>query len=121
MQAPISCTDKGLKSTRDNSAYDSIDAAAFTPPRRLRTDEIPAVVNEYKVAALNAIEAGMVFILMKKFHQFCTELLMFSFVLISFLHKLLLQLLHRIFNSLFLVASILCYLSISVSIIWIYI
>lgn len=63
MQAPISCTDKGLKSTRDNSAYDSIDAAAFTPPRRLRTDEIPAVVNEYKVSALNAIEAGMVWFL----------------------------------------------------------
>lgn len=63
MQDPISCTDKVLKSTRDNCSYDSIDASVFTPPRRLRTDEIPAVVNEYKVAALNAIEAGMVLIL----------------------------------------------------------
>ncbi|VVA91728.1 unnamed protein product [Arabis nemorensis] len=30
----------------------------FTPPRRLRTDEIPAIVNDFSVAARNAIEAG---------------------------------------------------------------
>jgi 12-oxophytodienoic acid reductase len=45
-QAPISSTDKGL------------DGAQFTPPRRLRTDEIPQIVNDFRVAARNAIEAG---------------------------------------------------------------
>ncbi|XP_050219468.1 12-oxophytodienoate reductase 2-like [Mercurialis annua] len=45
-QAPISCTDNG------------IDYADFTPPRRLRTDEIPQIVNDYRIAARNAMEAG---------------------------------------------------------------
>ncbi|XXG39482.1 hypothetical protein AAC387_Pa01g0429 [Persea americana] len=43
-EAPISSTDKGLTST--------------TPPRRLRIDEIPQIVNEFRLAARNAIEAG---------------------------------------------------------------
>jgi 2,4-dienoyl-CoA reductase-like NADH-dependent reductase (Old Yellow Enzyme family) len=30
----------------------------FTPPRRLRTDEIPQIVNDFRIAARNAIEAG---------------------------------------------------------------
>ncbi|KAI9075535.1 hypothetical protein K1719_036700 [Acacia pycnantha] len=53
--APISCTDKGFGPvTRSNG----IDDAQFTPPRRLRTDEIPQVVKDFRVAARNAIEAG---------------------------------------------------------------
>ncbi|XP_061354414.1 12-oxophytodienoate reductase 2-like isoform X1 [Gastrolobium bilobum] len=54
-QAPISSTDKPLTpQIRSNG----IDVAQFTPPRRLRTDEIPHVVNDFRLAARNAIEAG---------------------------------------------------------------
>ncbi|KAF8411937.1 hypothetical protein HHK36_004495 [Tetracentron sinense] len=49
-QAPISCTDKTLTP--------QIDVAQFSTPRRLRTDEIPQVVNDFRIAARNAIEAG---------------------------------------------------------------
>ncbi|XP_059451904.1 12-oxophytodienoate reductase 1-like [Corylus avellana] len=50
-QAPISSTDKPL-------TVEGIDGAHFTPPRRLRTDEIPQIVNDFRIAARNAIEAG---------------------------------------------------------------
>ncbi|XP_062152359.1 12-oxophytodienoate reductase 1-like [Alnus glutinosa] len=50
-QAPISSTDKPLTTKR-------LDGEPFTPPRRLRTDEIPQIVNDFRVAARNAIEAG---------------------------------------------------------------
>nr|ASQ40925.1 12-oxo-phytodienoic acid reductase [Pelargonium graveolens] len=54
-QAPISSTDKPLTpQTRANG----IDVARFTPPRRLRTDEIPQIVNDFRIAARNCIEAG---------------------------------------------------------------
>jgi len=54
-QAPISSTDKPLKpQVRANG----IDVATFAVPRRLETDEIPLVVNDFRVAARNAIEAG---------------------------------------------------------------
>ncbi|KAK4391288.1 putative 12-oxophytodienoate reductase 11 [Sesamum angolense] len=54
-QAPISCTDKGLApQVRANG----VDVAQFSPPRRLRTDEIPQIVNDFRLAARNAIEAG---------------------------------------------------------------
>ncbi|XP_021714784.1 putative 12-oxophytodienoate reductase 11 isoform X2 [Chenopodium quinoa] len=54
-QAPISCTDKSLTPTiRANG----IDVAEFSTPRRLTTDEIPLVVNDFRLAARNAIEAG---------------------------------------------------------------
>ncbi|KAL3638663.1 12-oxophytodienoate reductase 1 [Castilleja foliolosa] len=46
-QDPISCTDKGLTNNVE-----------FSPPRRLRTDEILQIVNDFKLAARNAIEAG---------------------------------------------------------------
>ncbi|XP_054793007.1 putative 12-oxophytodienoate reductase 11 isoform X1 [Prosopis cineraria] len=46
-QAPISSTDKGMT-----------DLSRFTPPRRLRTDEIPQIVNDFRLAARNAVEAG---------------------------------------------------------------
>ena len=48
-QAPISSTDKSLASN---------DVQQFTKPRRLRTDEIPHIVNDFRLAARNAIEAG---------------------------------------------------------------
>ncbi|BBG95970.1 hypothetical protein Prudu_004641 [Prunus dulcis] len=35
-----------------------VDVAQYTPPRRLRTDEIPQIVNDFRLAARNAIEAG---------------------------------------------------------------
>ncbi|PQQ16097.1 12-oxophytodienoate reductase 2-like [Prunus yedoensis var. nudiflora] len=54
-QAPISSSDKPLTpQLRSNG----IDVAEFTPPRRLRTDEIPKIVNDFRLAARNAIEAG---------------------------------------------------------------
>ncbi|PIN17857.1 NADH:flavin oxidoreductase/12-oxophytodienoate reductase [Handroanthus impetiginosus] len=45
-QAPISSTDKGL------------DGGDWSPSRRLTTDEIPTIVNDFRLAARNAIEAG---------------------------------------------------------------
>ncbi|KAL7605492.1 hypothetical protein Lser_V15G17009 [Lactuca serriola] len=54
-QAPISSTDKKLfPQPRSNG----IDVAQFSPPRKLTTEEIPLVVNDFRVAARNAIEAG---------------------------------------------------------------
>ncbi|KAL9342305.1 hypothetical protein Peur_065630 [Populus x canadensis] len=49
-QAPVSSTDKPISS--------QVEGMEFTPPRRLRTDEIPQIVNDFRIAARNAIEAG---------------------------------------------------------------
>ncbi|KAF5202242.1 12-oxophytodienoate reductase-like protein [Thalictrum thalictroides] len=46
-QAPISSTDKELTPAED-----------FSPPRRLKTEEIPEIVNYFRIASRNAIEAG---------------------------------------------------------------
>ncbi|KAF7127359.1 hypothetical protein RHSIM_Rhsim11G0059600 [Rhododendron simsii] len=54
-QAPISSTDKELT---PQFQANGIDVAEFSPPRRLRTDEIPLVVNDFRLAARNAMEAG---------------------------------------------------------------
>ncbi|KAF3629219.1 putative agamous-like MADS-box protein AGL12-like isoform X1 [Capsicum annuum] len=54
-QAPISCTDKPSK---PQFCSDGRDVAQFPPPRWLRTDEIPQHVNDFRLAAKNAIEAG---------------------------------------------------------------
>ena len=35
-----------------------VDVGQYTPPRRLRADEIPQIVNDFRIAARNAIEAG---------------------------------------------------------------
>ena len=35
-----------------------VDVGQYTPPRRLRSDEIPQIVNDFRIAARNAIEAG---------------------------------------------------------------
>ncbi|KAD6796638.1 hypothetical protein E3N88_07534 [Mikania micrantha] len=49
-EAPISPTDKGVTP--------GVDGGDWSPPRRLRTDEIPALVNDFRLAARNAIDAG---------------------------------------------------------------
>ncbi|XP_074280400.1 putative 12-oxophytodienoate reductase 11 [Silene latifolia] len=54
-QAPISSTDKPLT---PQVGSNGIDVAQFSTPRRLATDEMPSVVNDFRLAARNAIEAG---------------------------------------------------------------
>ncbi|XP_027150162.1 putative 12-oxophytodienoate reductase 11 [Coffea eugenioides] len=50
-QAPISSTDKPL-------TPEGFDAPKYSQPRRLKTEEIPGIVNDFRLAAINAIEAG---------------------------------------------------------------
>ncbi|KAF9605677.1 hypothetical protein IFM89_018020 [Coptis chinensis] len=52
-QAPISSTDKSL-----TPQIGGFNDAEFLPPRRLKTEEIPQIVNDFRIAARNAIEAG---------------------------------------------------------------
>ncbi|KAF8411934.1 hypothetical protein HHK36_004492 [Tetracentron sinense] len=54
-QAPISCTDKSLT---PKIQANGIDVAGFSTPRRIRIEEIPLVVNDFRIAARNAMEAG---------------------------------------------------------------
>ncbi|XP_031389700.1 12-oxophytodienoate reductase 2-like [Punica granatum] len=54
-QAPISSTDKPLT---PQLRANGVDVAEFSPPRCLRTDEIPEIVNHFRLAARNAMEAG---------------------------------------------------------------
>ncbi|KZV48195.1 12-oxophytodienoate reductase 1-like [Dorcoceras hygrometricum] len=49
-QSPISSTDKGITP--------GLGGVDWAQPRRLRTDEIPGIVNDFRLAAKNAIEAG---------------------------------------------------------------
>ncbi|XP_073116016.1 putative 12-oxophytodienoate reductase 11 [Elaeis guineensis] len=53
-QAPISSTDGGIKPV---TLHDGT-IGEYSPPRRLRTEEIPHVINDFRLAARNAIEAG---------------------------------------------------------------
>ncbi|CAJ2664580.1 unnamed protein product [Trifolium pratense] len=53
---PISCTNKPIRKDIDNN--DAAAANKYPPPRRLSTNEIPTIVNDFKVAAKNALEAG---------------------------------------------------------------
>ncbi|KAJ1279557.1 hypothetical protein BS78_04G164500 [Paspalum vaginatum] len=53
-QAPISCTDKQIMpEVQDDGAMEE-----FSAPRRLREDEIPQIVNDFRLAARNCMEAG---------------------------------------------------------------
>ncbi|KAE9603494.1 hypothetical protein Lal_00001789 [Lupinus albus] len=52
-QAPISSTDKAIR-----KAVSTEYPAPRPAPRRLRVDEIPMIVNDFRMAAKNAIEAG---------------------------------------------------------------
>ncbi|KAH9611927.1 hypothetical protein KSS87_014545 [Heliosperma pusillum] len=54
-QAPISCTNKFVT---PQILSDGTAVKQFSPPRRLTTDEIPSVVNDFRLAARNAMEAG---------------------------------------------------------------
>ncbi|CDP10745.1 unnamed protein product [Coffea canephora] len=56
-QAPISSTDKAL-TPRVQSNSTGFDLEYYSPPRRLRKEEIPNIVNDFRLAAINAIEAG---------------------------------------------------------------
>ncbi|XP_051193958.1 putative 12-oxophytodienoate reductase 11 [Lolium perenne] len=53
-QAPISSTNKSLKPM----VIGEHTVAIFSTPRSIETDEIPLVINDFRVAARNAIEAG---------------------------------------------------------------
>lgn len=52
---PISCTDKPITS---EVQIDGTTAADYSPPRRLSVQEIFQVVDDFRVAARNAREAG---------------------------------------------------------------
>ncbi|KAL2554606.1 12-oxophytodienoate reductase 1 [Forsythia ovata] len=52
---PVSCTDKAIQIEHH---IDSSGGAIFSPPRRLTVEEISQVVNDFRMAAKNAIEAG---------------------------------------------------------------
>ncbi|MQL99928.1 hypothetical protein Taro_032655 [Colocasia esculenta] len=54
-QAPISSTDKLLT---PQLGADGIDVDEFSVPRRLSMEEIPSIVDDFRVAAKNAIAAG---------------------------------------------------------------
>jgi len=53
-QAPISSTDKQIAP----QTHPDGTVEPYSPPRRLTTDEIPQIVNDFRLAARNAIEAG---------------------------------------------------------------
>ncbi|PPS01493.1 hypothetical protein GOBAR_AA19172 [Gossypium barbadense] len=54
-QPPISCTDKPIQA---KTHIDGVTEASFPAPRRLTTHEITQVVNDFRKAARNAIQAG---------------------------------------------------------------
>ncbi|KAJ4762070.1 12-oxophytodienoate reductase-like protein [Rhynchospora pubera] len=53
-QAPISSTDKPVTPKKLANG----EVIEYSPPRRLETDEISKIVNDFRLAARNAIEAG---------------------------------------------------------------
>nr|CAB3450070.1 unnamed protein product [Digitaria exilis] len=53
-QAPISCTDKQITP----EVLEDGTVEEFSAPRRLTEDEIPHIVNDFRLAARNCIEAG---------------------------------------------------------------
>ena len=54
-QAPISSTAKPLTPQIPSTG---VDVPVVSPPRQLETDEIPQVVDDFRLAARNAMEAG---------------------------------------------------------------
>ena len=81
-EAPVSSTDKTLTPILQENGFDVME---FSTPRRLRTDEIPGIVNDFRVAAKNAMEAGTSIFLFSHFlltrmcpvHEFSTKIYMF--------------------------------------------
>jgi 12-oxophytodienoic acid reductase len=57
-QAPVSSTDRLLT---PQIGGDGTEMSQFTQPRRLTTEEIPNIVNDFRLAARNAIDAGHYF------------------------------------------------------------
>ncbi|XP_078176790.1 putative 12-oxophytodienoate reductase 11 [Carex rostrata] len=53
-QAPISSTDKQIPPQTQHDGT----VEEYSPPRVLKTEEIPDIVNDFRLAARNAIEAG---------------------------------------------------------------
>ncbi|XP_073099457.1 putative 12-oxophytodienoate reductase 5 [Elaeis guineensis] len=53
-QAPVSSTNKGIAPLTHHDG----SVEEYSPPRRLRIDEIPHIINDFRLAARNAIEAG---------------------------------------------------------------
>ncbi|KAK8938885.1 putative 12-oxophytodienoate reductase 4 [Platanthera zijinensis] len=53
-EAPISSTDKPISPQELHD--DAIEE--YSPPRRLSTEEIPLIINDFRLAARNSIEAG---------------------------------------------------------------
>ncbi|XP_078170588.1 putative 12-oxophytodienoate reductase 11 isoform X2 [Carex rostrata] len=53
-QAPISSTDKQISPQTQHDGT----VEEYSPPRVLKTEEIPDIVNDFRLAARNAIEAG---------------------------------------------------------------
>ncbi|KAH1121446.1 hypothetical protein J1N35_004606 [Gossypium stocksii] len=54
-QPPISCTDKPIQA---KTHINGVTEASFPAPRRLTTQEITQVVNDFRKAARNAMQAG---------------------------------------------------------------
>lgn len=54
-QPPVSSTDKPCSPMIDSNGKVLFE---FLPPRRLNSDEIPALANDFRIAARNAMEAG---------------------------------------------------------------
>ncbi|KAJ3675330.1 hypothetical protein LUZ60_004372 [Juncus effusus] len=54
-QSPISSTDKPVGHTTTNGEFNT---SGCSVPRRLATEEIPSIVNDFRIAAKNCIEAG---------------------------------------------------------------
>nr|XP_023914587.1 12-oxophytodienoate reductase 1-like isoform X3 [Quercus suber]POF07945.1 12-oxophytodienoate reductase 2 [Quercus suber] len=54
-QSPLSSSDRPLTPQIQSNGFGGVD---FTPPRRLRIEEIPQIVNDFRLAARNAIEVG---------------------------------------------------------------
>ncbi|XP_039121670.1 putative 12-oxophytodienoate reductase 11 [Dioscorea cayenensis subsp. rotundata] len=55
-EAPISSTDRVIQVPPQTEL--DVTVESYSPPRRLTTIEIPQVVNDFRLAARNAIEAG---------------------------------------------------------------
>ncbi|XP_020581544.1 putative 12-oxophytodienoate reductase 11 isoform X2 [Phalaenopsis equestris] len=71
-QAPISSTDRPIPPQKQHD--DTI--AEYSIPRRLAIEEIPLVVNDFRLAARNAIEAGFDGVEMHAAHGYLIEQLM---------------------------------------------
>jgi len=54
-QAPVSSTDRPIAPAKSE---DGLSVTTYPVPRRLAAEEIPAVVDDFRIAARNAIEAG---------------------------------------------------------------